>query len=99
VRAPDCRGRVTPIRPREVSRVPNLPGAGLAEIAQHHGRTCARVILNFLTRDEHVFTIPKASAATNGGNAGGMGLDAPRPRTSPPSIGFPPRRDVPLAML
>jgi len=35
-------------------------GKVLAEIAKRHNRTVRQVALNFLTRDSHLFTIPKA---------------------------------------
>ena len=38
-------------------------GKVLAEIGRRHGKTARQVVLNFLTRQPGVFTIPKASSA------------------------------------
>ncbi|MEX2355938.1 MAG: aldo/keto reductase [Thermaerobacterales bacterium] len=54
---------------------PSSPGGqALAAIAERHGRTPQQVALNFVTRDEIVFTIPKAARLEHvRDNAGGAG--------------------------
>jgi diketogulonate reductase-like aldo/keto reductase len=87
---------------REKFPRPDSPGGRVLQaIAQQHGRTVRQVILNFLTRQDGVFTIPKAGNPEHTQeNAGAMGW-----RLSPEDIAsidraFPaPTRDVPLAML
>lgn len=55
------------------------PGGALERLARKHGRTPRQIILNFLTRADGAFAIPKASQRAHvGENAGGVGwhLDA-----------------------
>lgn len=53
------------------------PGATVLEqIAGRHGKTARQVVLNFLTRGEQLFAIPKASSAAHvEENAGAVGWD------------------------
>ena len=78
------------------------PGARvLEEIAKRHARTVRQVILNFLTRLDGVFTIPKAGNPEHTReNAGGAGWALPAEDVAAIDRAFPaPTRDVPLAML
>jgi diketogulonate reductase-like aldo/keto reductase len=76
-------------------------GRVLAEIAQRQGRTVRQVILNFLTRLDGVFTIPKAGNLEHTReNAGGAGWALAPEDIAAIDRAFPaPTRDVPLAML
>jgi diketogulonate reductase-like aldo/keto reductase len=76
-------------------------GRVLAEIAQRQGRTVRQVILNFLTRLDGVFTIPKAGNLEHTReNAGGAGWALTPEDIAAIDRAFPaPTRDVPLAML
>jgi len=76
-------------------------GRVLAEIAQRNGRTVRQVILNFVTRWENVFTIPKSGdAGHTRENAGGMGWALAPEDLAAIDRTFPaPTRDVPLAMV
>jgi diketogulonate reductase-like aldo/keto reductase len=81
---------------------PGSPGSRVLEsIAQRHGHTVRQVILNFLTRLDGVFTIPKAGNLEHTReNAGGAGWVLPAEDTAAIDRAFPaPTRDVPLAML
>ena len=81
---------------------PDSPGGRvLAAIAQRHGRTVRQVVLNFLTRFEHVFTIPKAGTPEHTReNAGAMGWSLSPDDIAAIDRAFPaPTRDAPLAML
>ena len=81
---------------------PQSPGGRvLAEIASRHGRTPRQVVLNFLTRNPNVFTIPKTiQAARVRENAGGVGWDLTAEDIAAIDRAFPaPDRDVPLGML
>ena len=81
---------------------PDSPGGlVLEEIARRHGRTVRQVILNFLTRLDGVFTIPKAGNTEHTAeNAGGAGWTLPAEDIAAIDRAFPaPTRDVPLAML
>jgi diketogulonate reductase-like aldo/keto reductase len=80
---------------------PSPGGRVLAEIARRHERTVRQVILNFLTRLEGVFTIPKAGNLEHTReNAGGAGWTLSAEDTTAIDRAFPaPTRDVPLAML
>ena len=81
---------------------PGSPGGRVLEaIAQRHGRTVRQVILNFLTRLDGVFTIPKASNVEHTReNAGGAGWTLSPEDIAAIDKAFPaPTRDVPLAML
>lgn len=73
----------------------------LAEAAKRNGRTVRQVILNFLTRLEGTFTIPKSSSIEHTReNAGGAGWTLPPEDVRAIDQVFPaPDRDVPLAML
>jgi len=81
---------------------PNSPGGrALAEIGKKHGRTPRQVVLNFLTRQEGVFTIPKASRLEHvKENSGGAGWSLDLEDLEKIEKYFPaPKRDVPLGML
>jgi diketogulonate reductase-like aldo/keto reductase len=81
---------------------PQSPGGCvLAEIAKRHERTPRQVVLNFLTRNPNVFTIPKTiQAARVRENAGGVGWDLTAEDIAAIDRAFPaPDRDVPLGML
>jgi diketogulonate reductase-like aldo/keto reductase len=81
---------------------PDSPGGRvLAEIAHRHSRTVRQVILNWVTRHENVFTIPKAGTSEHTReNAGGMDWTLPPGDIAAIDHAFPaPTRDVPLAML
>lgn len=81
---------------------PDSPGGCVLDaIAQRHGRTVRQVILNFLTRLEGVFTIPKAGNLEHTReNAGGTGWVLPPEDIAAIDRAFPaPSRAVPLAML
>ena len=81
---------------------PGSPGGRVLEtIAQRHGRTLRQVILNFLTRLDGVFTIPKASNVEHTReNAGAAGWTLSPEDIAAIEKAFPaPTRDVPLAML
>jgi diketogulonate reductase-like aldo/keto reductase len=81
---------------------PDSPGGLVLEgIAKQHGRTVRQVILNFLTRLDGVFTIPKAGNTEHTAeNAGGAGWTLPAEDIAAIDRAFPaPTRDVPLAML
>jgi diketogulonate reductase-like aldo/keto reductase len=81
---------------------PQSPGGRvLAEIAQRHERTPRQVVLNFLTRNPNVFTIPKTiQIARVRENAGGAGWDLTPEDIVAIDRAFPaPDRDVPLGML
>lgn len=87
---------------REKFPRPNSPcGRILEEIAKRHGRTVRQVILNFLTRLDGVFTIPKAGNVEHTReNAGALGWALPAEDVAAIDRAFPaPTRDVPLAML
>jgi diketogulonate reductase-like aldo/keto reductase len=87
---------------RETFRRPGLAGGRvLASIASQHGRAVRQVVLNFLTRFPHVFTIPKAGNPEHTReNAGGMGWSLSPEDIAAIDRAFPaPARDVPLAML
>ena len=73
----------------------------LAEVAKRNGRTVRQVILNFLTRFPHVFTIPKSGNPEHTReNAGGGGWTLSPEDVAAIDRAFPaPNRDVPLGML
>jgi diketogulonate reductase-like aldo/keto reductase len=76
-------------------------GKVLAEIGRGHAKTARQVVLNFLTRQPGVFTIPKASLAehTEENSAGtGWGL-LPEDEDAIERVFPAPTRDVPLGML
>ena len=91
----------TPFGRKAFPRLASHPGRTLAEIAQRNGRTVRQVILNFLTRLPHVFTIPKASHPEHTReNAGGSGWILPPEDIAAIDRAFPaPDHDVPQAML
>ncbi|MGZ3507232.1 MAG: aldo/keto reductase [Vulcanimicrobiaceae bacterium] len=69
----------TPFGRGRFPRAEAKPDGALGRIAAKHGRSPRQVILNFLTREANVFTIPKASTVEHvEENAGGAGwtLDA-----------------------
>jgi diketogulonate reductase-like aldo/keto reductase len=81
---------------------PDSPGGRVLEgIAQRHGRAVRQVILNFLTRWEGAFTIPKAGNPEHTRqNAGGAGWALLAEDIAAIDRAFPaPASDVPLAML
>jgi diketogulonate reductase-like aldo/keto reductase len=85
-------------------RFPSPASAGgrvLAEIAMRHGRTVRQVILNVLTRDAGVFTIPKTSHPDRvRENAGGTGWELTADDLAAIDRAFPaPSHDAPLGML
>jgi diketogulonate reductase-like aldo/keto reductase len=87
---------------REKFPRPDSPGGRVLQgIAQQHGHTVRQVILNFLTRLEGVFTIPKAGSLEHTReNAGGTGWTLSPVDIAAIDRAFPaPTRDVPLAML
>ncbi len=81
---------------------PDSPGGRVLEgIAKAHGRSVRQVILNFLTRLDGVFTIPKAGNLEHTReNAGATGWALSAEDIAAIDRAFPaPTRDVPLAML
>jgi diketogulonate reductase-like aldo/keto reductase len=76
-------------------------GKVLAAIAARHKRTPRQVALNFVTRHENVFTIPKTTHPDRvRENAGGVGWDLTPEDCAGIEKAFPPpSRDAPLAML
>jgi diketogulonate reductase-like aldo/keto reductase len=86
--------------PFNQSRFP-AKNATLQEIARRHGKTPRQVVLNFLTRDPNVFTIPKTSHPERvQENAGAAGWDLTPEDVAAIDAAFPaPDRDVPLGML
>jgi diketogulonate reductase-like aldo/keto reductase len=76
-------------------------GRVLEEIGRRHGRTARQVALNFLTRDDCVFTIPKAGSVEHvRENAGGAGWELTAEDLAEINEAFPaPDGDVPLGML
>jgi len=91
----------TPFGQQKFPRPDSPGGRVLAQIAQRLGRTVRQVILNFLTRYDNVFTIPKSSTPDHTReNAGGMGWTLSPDDIAAIDRAFPaPTRDVPLAML
>ena len=91
----------TPFGRAQFPRPDSPGGRALADIAHRHARTVRQVILNFLTRLDNVFTIPKAGNLEHTReNAGGMGWTLPPEDIAAIDRGFPaPTHDVPLAML
>ncbi len=76
-------------------------GRVLEEVASRYGRTGRQAVLNFLTRDPDVFTIPKASRPAHvRENAGSVGWTLSEEDVAVIDRAFPaPDRDVPLGML
>ena len=91
----------TPFGRAKFPRADSPGGRVLAGIAQRHGRTVRQAILNFLTRLDGVFTIPKAGNAEHAReNAGGAGWVLAPEDVAAIDRAFPaPAKDVPLAML
>ena len=91
----------TPFGREKFPRRNSAGGRVLEEIAKRHGRTVRQVILNFLTRLDGVFTIPKAGSPEHTQeNAGSAGWALPAEDIAAIDRVFPaPTRDVPLAML
>lgn len=91
----------TPFGREAYPRPDSAGGKVLAEVARKNGRTVRQVILNFLTRQPHVFTIPKAgNPAHTQENAGGMGWTLPEEDIAAIDRAFPvPKSDQPLAMI
>lgn len=87
---------------REKFPKPDSPGGRVLDsIASRHGRTIRQVVLNFLTRLDGVFTIPKAGNSEHTReNARGAGWILPAEDLAAIEKAFPaPTRDTPLAML
>lgn len=79
----------------------SVGGRVLADVAAKENRTPRQVVLNFLTRHPHVFTIPKASRAEHvRENAGAAGWTLSPESTAAIDEAFPaPDHDVPLGMI
>ena len=91
----------TPFGREKFPRTDSPGGKVLAQIAARHSKTVRQVILNFLTRLDGVFTIPKAGNVEHTSeNAGGSGWDLTPGDVAAIDAAFPaPTRDTPLAML
>jgi diketogulonate reductase-like aldo/keto reductase len=91
----------TPFGRAKFPRGDSAGGRVLEAIAGRQGRTVRQVILNFLTRLDWVFTIPKAGNLEHTwDNAGGAGWTLTVEDILAIDRAFPaPDRDVPLAML
>ena len=91
----------TPFGKAKFPRADSAGGRVLEAIAGRQGRTVRQVILNFLTRLDCVFTIPKAGNLEHTrDNAGGAGWTLPVEDILAIDRAFPaPDRDAPLAML
>jgi diketogulonate reductase-like aldo/keto reductase len=91
----------TPFGREKFPRADSPGGRVLESIAERHGRTVRQVVLNFLTRLNGTFTIPKAGNAEHTReNAGGAGWALEVEDIVAIDKAFPaPARDVPLAML
>jgi diketogulonate reductase-like aldo/keto reductase len=76
-------------------------GRALATIAERHGKTSRQVALNFLTRRESLFAIPKAGSVNHvRENAGGAGWKLTAEDLKRIDEVFPlPSKDTPLDML
>jgi diketogulonate reductase-like aldo/keto reductase len=76
-------------------------GRVLDEIAKRHGRTPRQVVLNFLTRDPNVFTIPKTTHPERvRENAEAVGWELTPEDITAIDRAFPaPDRDTPLGMI
>jgi diketogulonate reductase-like aldo/keto reductase len=77
------------------------PAKILMEIAKRHGRTPRQVALNFLTRFENLFTIPKSGRPEHTGeNAGGVCWELTPDELAAIDRAYPaPDHDVPLGMV
>jgi diketogulonate reductase-like aldo/keto reductase len=91
----------TPFGREKFPRADSPGGKVLSQIAAHHAKTVRQVILNFLTRHDGVFTIPKAGNIEHTReNAGGAGWQLTADDVKAIDAAFPaPTRDTPLAML
>jgi diketogulonate reductase-like aldo/keto reductase len=91
----------TPFGREAFPRLDSAAGKVLVAVATRNGRTVRQVILNFLTRWPHVFTIPKAaSAGHTRENAGGIGWMLSAEDFAAIDRAFPaPKSDRPLAMI
>ena len=91
----------TPFGKGKFPRPDSKGGKVLAAIAARHGKTVRQVILNFLTRLEGVFTIPKSGNVEHTKeNAGGAGWSLEAADMAEIDSAFPaPMRDTPLAMI
>ncbi len=91
----------TPFGREKFPELDSPAGKVLVEIAQRNGRTVRQVILNFLTRFPHVFTIPKAGSVEHTReNAGGMGWMLSPDDIAAIDRAFPaPKADRELAMI
>jgi diketogulonate reductase-like aldo/keto reductase len=104
---PHCAGEgivvigYTPFGQSSFPKPGSAGGKVLAGIAERHGRTVRQVILNFLTRFPHVYTIPKASNPKHTReNADGMGWQLAPDDIAAIDRAFPvPQKDVPLEMI
>ncbi len=76
-------------------------GRTLAEVAERHGRTPRQTVLNFLTRQPGVFSIPKSSRSQHTReNSAGAGWSLDPEGLAAIGCAFPaPDHDVPLGML
>lgn len=75
------------------------PGGPIETIARRHGKTPRQVVLRFLTRERHVFTIPKASNLAHvAENAAATGWHLDSEDLAAIDAAYP-RRDGPLATL
>ena len=75
-------------------------GGAIFEVARRRGKTPRQTILRFLTRDDNVFTIPKASTMPHvEENAGGAGWNLSQEDIAAIDAAFPARTDGPLASL
>ncbi len=100
---PYCAGRRIPVvaySPFGHGRFPEK-SAALQEIARRHGKTPRQVVLNFLTRHEGVFAIPKTSHPDRvAENAGAAGWELTAEDVAAIDAAFPaPDHDTPLGML
>ena len=91
----------TPFGRSAFPRTNSAGGKVLESVAQRHGKTVRQVILNFLTRLDGTFTIPKSSNVEHTReNAGAAGWTLPPEDAQAIDRAFPvPDQDAPLAML
>ncbi|MGZ3551549.1 MAG: aldo/keto reductase [Vulcanimicrobiaceae bacterium] len=89
----------TPFGRGRFPRAEAKPDGALGRIAAKHGRSPRQVILNFLTREANVFTIPKASTVEHvEENAGGAGWTLDAQDVAEIDEAFP-ANDTPLSTL
>jgi len=90
----------TPFGRGEFPRAQSKGGAVLESVAAKHGATPRQVVLAFLTREPHLFAIPKASRIAHvEENAGGGDLRLDAADCAAIDAAFPLRADGPLATL